>query len=119
MGETVRQAILRDTIAVRRNGRTVLQDAVRIDGAVDDLLRRPAIANNARAVATVVHVAPDAEARLDGVRAALEGMDAGASAWNGLLLARILAPDGAGVRRAVVSVLAALRDRPLPRVWLC
>jgi len=46
--------------------------------------------------------------------------DFGASAWNGMLIARILADDGAAARRAVVAALAVLRDgRPLPRVWLC
>ncbi len=59
---------------------------------------RPAIAAGARAVATIVHVAPDAGgtrlARRP--RLALEGRpDAGASAWDGMLLARILAADGA------------------------
>ncbi len=119
MGETVRQAALRDAIAVRRDGLLVHRDAVLMDGVADDMLVRPAIGGGARAVATLVHVAPDAEARLDAVRAALDGADAGASAWNGLLLARILAHDGAGLRRRVVAALAALRDRPLPRVWLC
>jgi len=119
MGETVRHAVLRDVIAVRREGRPVLREAIRLDGAADEMLHRPAIAAGARAVATLVHVAPDAEARLDAVRAALQAADAGASAWDGLLVARILAPDGAALRRIVVATLAALRDRPLPRVWLC
>ena len=47
-------------------------------------------------------------------------VEAGASAWNGMLIARILGPDSASVRRAVIAALAVLReDRPLPRVWLC
>ncbi|MGA9864824.1 MAG: urease accessory protein UreD [Acetobacteraceae bacterium] len=119
MGETVRHAVLGDVIAVRREGRPVLREAIRLDGAADEMLRRPAIAAGGRALATLVHVAPDAEARLDAVRAALQAADAGASAWDGLLVARILAPDGAALRRIVVATLAALRDRPLPRVWLC
>ena len=36
--------------------------------------------------------------------------EAGASAWNGMLVARILAPDGASVRRSVMAALAVLRD---------
>jgi urease accessory protein len=54
------------------------------------------------------------------VRLALAGVEAAASVWNGLLLARILGPDSDTVRRTVVAVLSVLReDRPLPRVWLC
>lgn len=119
MGEAVREARLRDVIAVRRAGRPVLRDAVRIDGAVEAVLRHPVIAAGARALATLVHVAPDAEARLDAVRTALVDAEAGASAWDGMLVARTLAPDGAALRRIVVAVLAVLRDRPLPRVWMC
>ena len=62
MGEQVRQAWLRDGIRIRRDGRWLLHDAVRLDGEVDAALRRPAIAGGARAMATLVHVAPDAEA---------------------------------------------------------
>ncbi|MBV9758412.1 MAG: urease accessory protein, partial [Alphaproteobacteria bacterium] len=38
----------------------------------------------------------------------------------GLLLARILAADGASLRTAIIAALQAIRGtRPLPRVWLC
>jgi urease accessory protein len=120
MGERVVMARLRDLIRVRRRGDLLLHDAVRLDGEVDQVLQRTATAGAARAVATLVHVAPDAEARLDEVRAALCGLDCGASAWSGMLIARILAPDGATARRGVMAALTVLRDgRPLPRVWLC
>lgn len=122
MGERVMQAWLRDSIRVRRDGRWLLHDAVRLDGAVDAVMHRPAIAAGARALATLVFVAPEAEAALAEVRATLVGAvtDAGASAWNGMLVARLLAPSGADLRTAVIRVLAVLRGpRPLPRVWLC
>ena len=119
MGERLEQARLRDLVRIRRCGRLVLRDTIRLDGAVDAILQRPAIANGAQAVATVVHVAPDAEAHLDAVRAVLP-REAGASAWNGLLLARILAPTGDALRRALIAVLGIIRGlRPLPRVWSC
>ncbi len=122
MGETVRQAALRDTIRVRRGGALVLHDAIRLDGAVDALLARAATMASARALATIVHVAPDAETHLDGMREALASTaaESGASAWDGMLVARILAADGAALRAATTTGLHALRgSRPLPRVWLC
>ena len=120
MGETVVQARITDTIQLRRAGRIVLHDAIRLHGAVADTLARPATGAGARAVATVIHAAPDAEAALDEVRAAVEDAQAGVSAWDGIILARILASDGAALRRSVVRVLEKLRGgRPLPRVWLC
>lgn len=122
MGETVRTARLRDLIQVRRAGRLLLHDAVRFDGQVAAVLDRPAAAGGGRAVATLVHVAPDAETLLDDLRAAWVDApaQAAASAWNGLLVGRVVAQNGACLRRAIVAGLQVLRGgRPLPRVWLC
>jgi len=129
MGEQVERAWLRDAVRIRRGGRLVLSDAVRLEGEVSALLRRGSIAAGARAVATVWHVAADAEARVEGLRTALGTppplrgrgvLECGVSAWDGMVVARILAADGAILRDAVVAALRVLRDdRPLPRVWLC
>ncbi|MEM7497913.1 MAG: urease accessory protein UreD, partial [Pseudomonadota bacterium] len=74
-----------------------------------------------RAAASLLLVSPDAEDRLDAARRALPAApaEAGASAWNGLLTARFLAPSAAELRRALLPVLAALDITPLPRVWQC
>lgn len=120
MGERVVSARLRDLIQVRRGGALLLHDAIRLDGEVDVLLQRTAIAGAARAIATLVYVAPDAEAWLDAVRAVAADHGFAASAWNGMLIGRMVARDGAAARRGIVAALAKLRDgRPLPRVWLC
>jgi urease accessory protein len=122
MGERVRAGQVRDAIRVRRAGRLIWHDSVRLDGEIDALLRRPAIANGAGAVASLVHVAPDCERLVDAVRAALDGVPAesGVSAWNGMLVARLLASGAAPLREAVIAALGALRQgRALPRVWLC
>ena len=116
MGEVVNRGVLRDRIEVWRGGRRLLHDAIRLEKEVAETLRRPAVANAARAMATVVHVAPDAEAKVEAVRAA----STGASAWDGMLVARILAENGASLRQSVVEVLNVLRGgRALPRVWMC
>jgi urease accessory protein len=122
MGERLEQGRLHDLIRLRRGGVLLLHDAIRLDGPVHALLRRPAIAAGTGAAATLVHVAVDAEASLTPVRDALAGSGAecGVSAWNGMLIARMLGTDGAAVRHAVIAALAVLRgSRPLPRVWLC
>jgi urease accessory protein len=122
MGEQVRAARLRDLIRLRRDGRLLLHDAIRLDGEVTTLLAHRATANGARAVATLVLADPNAETLCDPLREALGGMqvEAGVSAWDGLLLSRIVAADGACLRAAVVAGLAVLRGaRALPRVWMC
>jgi len=122
MGERVQQGKISDTIRVRRGGRLVLHDAIRLSGAVDATLARPAVARGANAVATLLLVAPNAPARLEELRDALAGTPAecGASAWDGMLVVRILAESSAALRTAVIAGLNILRDgRPLPRVWCC
>jgi urease accessory protein len=116
MGEKVDSGFLRDRIEVWRGGRPLLHDAIRLEGQVAETLRRPAVANTARAMATLVHVAPDVDTKLEAVRA----VSTGASAWDGMLVARILAENNASLRQSVVEVLAVLRGgRALPRVWMC
>ena len=120
MGETVAHATLRDRIELRRAGRLVRLEATRIVGPVQPLLDRPASAGGARAVATLLYAAPDAAAHLDALRSALAPYDAGATLQDGVLAARMMAADGACLRRAVVAGLAVVRGgRPLPRVWEC
>ncbi|MDE2007556.1 MAG: urease accessory protein UreD [Rhodospirillales bacterium] len=120
MGERVQRAMLRDRVRVRRGGRLIWHDAVRLTGDIAPTLARKAVANGAGAAASIVYVAPDAEAALTPARAALDDADAGASAWDGMLVARLLAADGAALRRLVVALLAVLRGaRSLPRVWRC
>lgn len=124
MGERLRAGRLRDLIRVRRDGELLLHDAIWLDGDVDAMMQRLAIGKHAQALATMVYVTPDAEAKLAAVRLALDmapaSIEAAASAWNGMLIARIVGADSAAVRRAMIGALDALRaSRPLPRVWLC
>lgn len=125
MGEEVRRLALADTWRVRRAGRLVLHDAIRLHGPAAAALDRAAVGNGARAVATILHAAPllgqpGMDRQLDALCHALQPFDAGATCVGGLLLARIVAPHGAALRCAVAAGLAALRDgRSLPRVWAC
>jgi urease accessory protein len=119
MGERLEQSQLSDTIRLRRDGRLVLHDAIRLEAAA---LGRPAVTSGMRAAATLLYAAPDAEGGLARLRAALARSRAewGASAWDGIVLARVLATDGVSLRAAIMAGLQALRGpRLLPRVWLC
>jgi urease accessory protein len=116
-GESVTTLRLHDSITLRRAGRLVLQDTVRLQGDVRATLAAAAGAADCTAAATLIYAAPNAEHVLAPVREALHGAQAGASAWNGLLLARLLAPDGQALRRALLPALKILVATPLPRLW--
>lgn len=119
-GERMASGLLNDRWTIRRDGRLIYADALRLEGMIGDDLARPAIGGGAGAVATIVHVSPDAGGRLEGLRGLLEtcSCECGASAWNGLLVARFAA-DGIGpLRRDLARVLSGFRGAALPRVWM-
>lgn len=121
MGETVKSGSFRDRWRIHRNGQPALVEAVSLDGDLDAQLQRKATGAGARAVATVLYMAPDAEERRDGARDALAGIHgrAGISAWNGMLVGRFLAPSAAVLRKDLTALLTFLSRAPMPRVWNC
>ncbi len=117
-GETVVRLALRDRRRVLRDGRTVWLDPLRLD---DEILAGPGLAvlNGARAIATLAFAAPGAEDALGPVRSALtqDGVTAAASAWDGRLVVRAMAGDGAPLRRFLARLVPVLWRAPCPRVW--
>jgi urease accessory protein len=118
MGEKVARGLLRDRWHIRRDGKLIFADAFSLDGEVKATLNRKAAMNGKIAMATMVCVSRDAMNRLDAVREVLagEGIEAGASAFDGMLVARILAEDSISLRSAVHSALAAAGTPP-PRAY--
>lgn len=121
MGETVKTGSFRDRWQINRNGQPVLLEAISLDGDLQSQLQRKATGNGARAIATVLYVASDADERRDGARDALAGARgrAAVSAWNGMLVGRFLAPSAAALRQDLTALLSFLSRAPMPRVWNC
>lgn len=118
MGETAISGAFDDRIEIRRAGAPLFLDAVRIKGDVTGHLDRPHIANGARAMATVVFVAPNAEARLTKVRSLLPDTGGTSVIGDDVLAIRILARDGFDLRRSLIPVLTHLLQDDLPRTWM-
>jgi urease accessory protein len=116
MGETVEQGAFADRWRVRRDGRLMFAETVRLGGAIDRMLSEPAVAGGGVAIATVLAMPGDA-AMVERARAQTFCGEVGLSAWNGLAVARLCAKDGAGLRRDLAAVIAALGGT-LPRLWL-
>ena len=123
-GETDVAARLVDRWRVRRADRLVFAEALRLADAAATL-DRPAVGAGARAIATILCVAPDAAAEAPKLRAALEAIaaepgeivDAGVSGFDGLVVARLVSPSPGRLRAAVIAAMLALRGRGAPRVW--
>jgi urease accessory protein len=119
MGETVADGSLLDRWRVRRGGRLLHAETVRLDGNVAAKLARSAVAKGGVAMATVLLV-PGDEAIVAAMRAASQQCrgEVGASAWNGLAVVRLVAADGAALRHDLACVLTTIRGGRLPRLWL-
>jgi urease accessory protein len=116
MGEVVEGGFFADRWRVRRGGRLVFAESVRLDGAIAEKLGRPAAAAGGVAIATVLATPAD-DAKVAAVRALEFAGEAGISAWNGVAVTRLCAQDGAALHRDLIAVLAALGQR-VPRLWL-
>jgi urease accessory protein len=118
MGERATQGRFIDRWRLRRGGKLLYAETVRLDGAIGGALAEPAVANGAAALATILAV-PGDDKMVHAVRELSDRCagDVGASAWNGLAAVRFCARDGAALRHDIVRVLAAL-DRGVPRLWL-
>lgn len=117
MGERVEQGRLVDRWRVRRAGRLIFAETLRLDGAIARKLAEPAMARGGVAVATVVLV-PGGDTEVEAVRAVNHfAGEVGISCWSGFVVARFCARDGAMLRHDMTTALTALRV-PLPRLWL-
>jgi urease accessory protein len=118
MGEMMRTGSFIDRWRLRRGGRLVFAENVRLDGDIGAKLAAPAIANGGLAIATAL-IVPGDEALLERLRAVAEqaGTEVGVSCWNGFAMVRICAQDAAKLRADMMALLSQ-SGAMLPRMWL-
>jgi urease accessory protein len=116
MGETIQTGHLNDRITLRRASRLILQDMTRLDGDIATQLARKAVGSGAVAVASLIYAAPAAAQKLPAIRAALAGHHAGASLFENIIFARLLAPSAISLRKCLIAALHAC-GAVLPKVW--
>jgi urease accessory protein len=119
MGEAVTHGRVFDRWRVRIGGVLAFAETLRLDGKIARCLAQRAIASGSVAIASVIKC-PGNEGDVAAVRAMQKDFagEVGISAWNGLAAARLVASDGAALRRDLVAVVMALRAGPLPRLWV-
>lgn len=118
MGETVKTALFSDCIEVRRDDQPLFIDRTAFTGDIAAHLARPHVANGARAMALIVYIAPDAEARLGRLRSLLPEIAGASLIGTDVLVARCLAADGYDLRETLLPALKFLSDAELPKCWM-
>ena len=116
-GERLRDAGFSDRWEVRRGGRLAFADALRLEGDLEARMDRAAVGGGTRALATVLLVAPTAEAALRPLRALLPPAGGASLVREGVLVARLLAADGFALRQGLLPIITLLAGGPAPRVW--
>jgi urease accessory protein len=123
-GERFMRGLLHEAWRIRRDGRLVWADALRLEDDIAARLDGPGF-GGAVAVATAAYVGDDAPALLPLARSLAEDGDCrgGASLVNGVLLARFIGERADMLRRALMRYLAGVRHAAagfpaaLPRLW--
>jgi urease accessory protein len=119
MGETVNHGEFVDRWRMRRGGKLVFAENLRLDGDIGKKLARPAVAGGGVAIGTAL-IVPGDEALLERIREVQHsfGGEVGISAWNGFAMARFCAQDAARLRADMMAVLLRASGGALPRLWL-
>ncbi len=131
MDEDVEEGSLFESWRIRYDGALIFADGFHLEGNIKEQLSRRAIANSAKAMATLLYVGERAGEFEKALKEACDAVSndqvrIGCSLLPKLLIIRILAVDGAKMRAALGNLLQALmaqtgktENAPLPKVWLC
>jgi urease accessory protein len=114
-GERFTSGLLLDAWSVRRAGKLVWTDTLRVEGETSI----GAGFGEANALATIIGVWNEPQPRFEQARALLESADrvrAGVTLVNSIMVARLLG-EATAVRAATTRFLGGFRGRRLPRVW--
>lgn len=117
MGEELHNVRFRDEIHVTRNGLPLLSDVIDLSGDVQATLARSVTGADAGAMASIIYVAPDAEAQMQQTRADLPKTAGVSLIQNDMLVVRALAADSLGLRRFLLPLLDRLTQNSVPVCW--
>jgi urease accessory protein len=127
MGETFDSGRVYDSWRIRRGGRLVWVDALSLDGDVKKLRLAPFGFGTAVACSTLLYVGMDSRRQLGEARRLIDehALPGAATAFDGLLVVRLLAEQASELRAAVMVLAAGIRQSAaalpmrMPRVWHC
>lgn len=120
-GEEMGCGLFRDRWRIRRDGQLIFAEEMRLEGHLGEIMRRPAVAQNANAAALLIHIGPAAENMCEPLRTAFFGCSGvhGVSTWRGMLVMRALANGLSEVQCTFQRALEVLTRGAVPRAWQC
>lgn len=126
-GETVYAGNITDSWRVKKDGRLVWADGLRITDEIFPHLMRKSLLSNYSAIATLIYFGPRQNERLDFLRELISSLRCrgGATLVSGLIVVRLAAREPSVLKLALVSFVEhfgrELGSVPfrVPKMWLC
>ena len=119
MGEQVRAGHFTDNWRLYRDGRLFHAESVRLTGDIAAIMAASAGGNGARMLTTILYAGDDAEQQgrmIEPLVGQCRSICA-ASFWGDRLVIRLASPHPPTARADINTLLGALRQQPMPRVW--
>ncbi|WP_353531708.1 urease accessory protein UreD [Cognatishimia sp. WU-CL00825] len=117
MGEQLTQIAFKDRIAIRREGTPLYMDGLDLTGDSVAHLAKLATAQGGGAMASLIYVAPNAEAHLKPLQMLMPQTGGVSLLQPDVLVMRLVAQDSFALRQTLVPVLNRLTDNSLPTSW--
>ena len=116
-GEILHYCALDDTVCISCEGTPIYVDRIKLNGDIALTLKRAAVADGARAMASIVLVDQRAKVMLDGLRALLPCSGGASLVADNLLVVRLLCSDSFALRSALLPILTHLTQNAVPKNW--
>jgi len=118
MGEVLTDASFTDRIEILRQDKIAYLDTIRLRGNIAEQMARPHVAAGASAMASLVYIAKDADARFAAVRSMVGDTGGASMIGDDILNLRLLASDSYLLRKTLIPILNLLTTTTLPRCWM-
>ena len=116
-GEILNFCSLDDRVCITTEGTPIYVDRIKLDGDVALILKRSAVADGLRSMASIVLVDKMAKAMIDGVRTLLPSSGGASLLADNILAIRLLCTDSFALRTALLPILKHLTQNAVPKNW--
>ena len=116
-GETLKSCHLDDSVCITTGKKPIYIDRIKLSGDITSILKRPAVANGGRAMASIVLVDPRAKETLADINGLLPSSAGASLLADNILVVRLLCADSFALRNALLPILKHLTHNAIPKNW--
>ena len=116
-GESLKSCHLDDSVCITTGKKPIYIDRIKLSGDITSILKRPAVANGGRAMASIILVDPRAKETLAGINALLPSSAGASLLADNILVVRLLCADSSALRNALLPILKHLTHNAIPKNW--